>query len=245
MKRITIHFLVLILTLAGCKKIEIDNSEVIESMKISPLEIDADGTSLIDIFVTINKNAEAAKRKLVVESSSGVFPGNNLKNITIEAVYEGGELIARTKLRAPSGPGKVYISARPEIRNAFSDFILKDSITANPSVPASITVSASSFGVQTAYVGEVLITGHLRNGNGKNVSTGYKVQFSDFYVSGGAVGGRFRAIQNASDDNSRVSAYYSPGPVAPGTNIYVWVTVLNATGNPTGIANAVILTVTP
>lgn len=244
MRSIILITIVTGLLLSACKKISINNDQVIESFQV-PDEILADGTSQVELVIKINKSADAAKRKLVVETSAGLFTPVNLKTTTIEALFEAGELVARVKLKAPTSAGKIYVSVKPEIRNAYNDFIIRDSLTAIASIPSSIFVSASAFGVQTAFVGEVQITGTLKNGNGGNVSSGYKVQFADFFMNGAPAGGRFRAIQNSSDDNSKVSAFYSPGLVAPGTSLYVMVTLLDAAGNPTGTSNSVILTVTP
>jgi hypothetical protein len=137
--------------------------------------------------------------------------------------------------------GKMVVTARPETRSAYQDFIVKDSVSVTVSTPASLVVSASAFGVQTGFLSDVLITAVLKNQNNRNVSTGTQVRFEDVYANGTSVGGRFRLVQNSSDENSKVSAYYSPGNIAPGTDIYIRVSVLNSTISP----QSVLLTVTP
>lgn len=233
-----------VISLLSCSKVHIANEEVISSLSLSPASVDADGSSLVDVSVKLNKDADASKRKVVLESSAGVFTTGNLKTITVEALYEAGELVARTKLRAPISPGYIVVTAKPELRNAYNDFILKDSIRALPSLPASVSLSSSSFGVPGGFLGEAQLIGLLKNGNGKNVSSGTKVIFKDVYPGGGPVGGRFRLLQAGSDENSKVSVYYSPGFLAPGTNINLVVTVLDSAGNPTAISDTVTITVT-
>lgn len=229
----------------SCGKVKVENLKVIESIQLLPSTVEGDGSSQVDLIIKINKSADLSRRKLAVETSSGSFGTSGLKSTTLEAVYENTELIARAKIKAPSAPGFIVITARPEFRNAYHDFIVKDSIPVSPSMPVSITASASAFGVQTGFVGEVLITGTLKNAKGKNVSTGVKVQFADFYQNGMPVGGRFRQTQNSSDESSKVTAYYSPGLIPPGTGIIIRITILDAQGNPTGIFDSVIVTVTP
>lgn len=245
MKTITFFRLAIIVFIASCKKIDNEKIRFIESIKLSPKSVEADNSSLVNMEIRINKDADISKRKLLLETSAGTFLGTGLKTATIDAVFEGGELIGRAKLKAPSSPGTMLVTVKPESRYRYNDFIVVDSVQALPSVVSSISVAASAFGVQTGFVGEVLITGTLKNSNGKNVSSGAKVAFSDFYLNGGPVSGRFRQMQTNSDENSKVTAYYSPGLIPPGTSINVRITVLDASGNPTLISNSVLLTVTP
>jgi hypothetical protein len=243
MKKILFIFAVSLVI--ACKKQTVSTEEVIHSLDLSPAAIDADGSSLVNVSVRINKDAELSKRKVVFETSAGTFTTNNTKTVTIDALYEGGELFAKAVIKGPISPGTIEVTARPENRNPYNDFIIKKSVDAVPSLPASVTVASSAFGVQTGYVSEVLITGTLRNQKNKNVSTGVKVRFDDIYQNGTPVGGRFRQIQSSSDENSKVSAYYSPGLLAPGTDLLVRVTVLDAAGNPTPMNSAVVITVIP
>lgn len=238
-------FLLFTIIALGCTKPRITTEEVIQNLMITPKIIDANGADLINISVTINKDADATKRKIVFETSGGVFSVNELKTITIEAVYEAGTLIARTTIRVSSTPSTIIITAKPENRNPINDFILKDSAHSVTSIPFSIRLEANAFSVSTDYIGEVQLTGILKNDKNKNVSADTKVIFEDYYMNGTAVNGRFRALQTRSDDNSKISAIYSPGPVLPGTNFYVRCTVLNAAGNRTSIKDSVLLTVIP
>jgi hypothetical protein len=227
----------------ACKKVSIGTEEVINSLVLSPTTVQADGSSVIDVAVKINSNAEASKRKVVLETSSGSFTANNQKTITVDALYENSELVARTTIKAPNSPGNLVVTARPETRTAYNDFIIKDSVQVGPSVPNSISLSASAFSVLTGYQNDVQITGILKNQNGKNVSAGIKVLFEDIYPNGTPVGGRFRQVQNSSNESSTVSAFYAPGYIAPGTNFFVRATVLNSTGGSTAIKDSVLLTV--
>lgn len=201
-------FIICCILLVSCRKVALSDNEVIQSMKLAPATIDADGTSQAEAIVKINSATDASKRKVIFEASAGTFAATSTKTVTVEAVYEAGELVARAKLKAPMSPGFVTVTAKPETRSAYNDIIIKDSIEAILSSPFSISVSASAFGVQTGYVGEVIVTGTLKNSKGKNVSTGVKVAFTDVYLNGVPVGGRFRQVQNSSDENSKVSVYY-------------------------------------
>lgn len=231
--------------LLSCRKVSIETGDVISTMSLSPVTVDADGSSLVDVSVRLNSNSDPSRRKIVLETTAGLFTNVNLKTVTTEALFESGELVARVKLRAPMSPGYMVVTAKPEIRNAYNDFIVKDSVQAKLSIPATISLSASAFGVQGGFLGEIQLTGLLRNGNGKNVSAGARVIFKDVFPGGGAVGGRFRQLQAASDENSKVSVYYSPGFLVPGTNINIVVTVLDSSGNPTAIQDTITITVIP
>lgn len=237
-------FLTYLLLLFSCTKQKIITADVVSSLKMSPSTVPADGTSLISVTVFINKDADADKRKLVFETSAGMF-SNNTRTITLEALLENGQLVARTTIKAPSSPGIVVVTVQPEIRSSYNDFIVKDSVTATPSLPASIKVEASTFGVRTDYLGEAQITGTLKNANNNNVSTGVKILYEDYFPGGAPVNGRFRALQVVSDENSKVSTAYSPGHLTPGQNIYVRYTVLDSAGNRTPIKDSVLLTVIP
>ncbi len=240
--------LIYILSLAGliaCKKQHISTDEVLHTLQLSPNPVDADGSSPINVSIRVNSSADVARRKVILETSAGTFSSTSTKTTTVEALYENGELIARATIKAPISPGFVVVTAKPELRNPYNDFLVKDSVQAIISTPSSISLTPSAFGVQTAYVNEVLITGTLKNLKNRNVSSNTKVIFTDVYANGTPVGGRFRQVQNSSDENSKVSAYYSPGLVTPGTSFYIRATVLDAAGNPTSITDAVLLTVIP
>jgi len=236
----TLITLIILFALYTCKKIDIDTSDVIPFLELSPKPVQADGTSIINAVVKISKDAEPSKRKIALETTSGVFATNSLKTITVDALFENGELVARTTIRSPITPGQVVVTARPEVRSPYSDFIIKDSVQASPSVAITISLSTSAFGVRTGFLSDVQITGVLKNQNNKNVSSGTNVIFEDIFQNGSPVGGRFRQVQSSSDENSKVSAFYSPGPVIPGTNIYIRATVAG-----TNIKDSVLLTVIP
>lgn len=231
--------------LLSCKKQYVESEEVIYGLTLSPDSVDADGSSIISVSANVSKDADASKRKIVFETSSGSFTSNGIKAITLEAVYENGLLVARTTMRSPSSPGSVVVSARPENRNPYNDFIAIDSVQAIASAPTTIKLEPSAFSVSTAFIGEVQITGTLRNAKNRNVSTGNKVLFEDIYLGGATVNGRYRLLQTSSDESSKVSTYYSPGHLPPGTSFYIRCAVLDNAGNKTSIKDSILLTVIP
>ena len=241
-----IILLIGLLFFTSCEKQNIDASDVISDLSLIPVTIEADGSSMISISVKLNKEAEVSKRKVVFETSSGSFASTNTKTATIEATYEQGLLVARTSIKAPTSPGVMFVTARTEYRSLYNDFIAKGSITIMPSVPVSIKAEPSSFGVRTDFLGEVEISGILKNANGRNVSTGSKVVFEDYFPGQNvSANGRYRLIQVSSDENSRVNVLYSPGHVTPGTPVFVKCTLLDSAGNKTNIKDSVLLTVIP
>jgi len=225
------YFLLLILSLSSCRKEHIDSIDVISNLSISNKEgLVADGQTLVNITAEIDKRSDLSKRNIVFKTSAGTFTGNNDTVITIKADFLQQKLIGKATLKMPMIPGKIIISAEPEVKVSYGDFNLKDSIEVAPSLPSSIKLEPSSVSVKTGYQSEVQITGTLKNNANKNVSLGTKVKFEDFDENGLSIHGSYRAAQDASDQNSKVSTFYSPGYLPIGTKCSIKCSVLDNSG---------------
>jgi hypothetical protein len=243
MKKISCHIALILLILQGCKPDTLPVGDVISNLKISNTSPLADGTTVLDISVQLNSRADADKRNVIFRSSGGQFLPNNDTSLTQKANFENGILISRVKFKVPASVSPITISAFPETRSNQKDYMLTGTIMPAGSVPTSLTVTPSAPGVYTAYAGEVLITGTLKNGT-HGVTSGAKVVFEDYDLTGKSLNGRYRLLKTSSDASSTVSTYYSPGPVAVGTSFFIRCTYLDATGQKTTITDACQLTVT-
>lgn len=244
MKKIAIYGLLLFL-FAGCKKAHIVTTDLLPSFKIYKQTINADGSTLVDITAEVNPDADENRRTVIFSAGSGSFVGGTDSTISKKATFEAGILIARVRYKAPLTPGLVTIRAKVDLSNEKTDYIQSDTIRVLDSKPAKIQLSASAFAVKINFANEVTITGLLSNNEGKFVSLGNKVVFTDAYDDGSPVNGQFRQLQNSSDASSGVSVSYTPGNILSGRKINIACEVLNKTGNKTGIKDIVQLTTIP
>jgi hypothetical protein len=226
----------------GCKPEPIQVSEVISSLTISDRTPFADGKSVIDISVKINTETNVEKRNVVFSCSSGTFLPSNDTVITQKAVFENGNLIARVKYRVTSTAEKILVTARPESRSRYEDFLVGDSIVSKVSIPTFLKLTSSAPAVFEGYQNEVQLTGILRN-DLLNVSSGLTVLFEDYYEDGSPVNGRYRAKRELTDSNSMVSTYYSPGFVQTGKSIYLKCTYLENKTKKTYVKDSCLITI--
>ena len=238
-----ISFILATIILSGCKVDKIKLDQVINKLVISDKKPLADGGTIVDISVELNGEADPDKRNVVFKSTGGTFLVTNESSITQKAVYENQALIARVKLKIPPSPGTITITALPEIRSVYQDYILTDSLKSSPSLPSSIAITPSSFSVFTGFAGEIQITGLLKNG-GNNVSTNSKVIFEDYDLNRNPIHGRYRLKKDKSDASSTVSTMYSPGFLPVGSSFYVKCTYIDQSGNKTNVKDSCLITVT-
>lgn len=228
--------------LISCQK-DIKTSDVISGLTLSSHSIDADGTTTVDLSVVLNKDAGASKLNVIFSASSGTLTGGTDGKVTAKADYVNQQLVAKASLTAPMSPGKIIITAAPQATSPNGDYILKDSLVANPVFPATLQLTASSFGIGSNFTSIDTLTGSLRSAQHKKVSTGAKVLFEDFLSNGTKATGRFRSNMPSSDGDSKVIALYSAPQLPIGTNIKLAATYLTSDGNKTTITDTVVLTI--
>ena len=236
--------LILIAVISGCKKPDnVTIDQVISGLTISNKAPNADGTTIVYISAQLNTKADADKRSIIFESSAGLFNKANDTLITQPATFVNGALVATVALKVPITAGEIYISAKPATATQYKDFILKDSINAVRSIPATLMLTPSSFGIKSNYGNEVALTATLKNSLNNNVSTGTKVLFEDYYPGGQPVNGQFRALRDTTDATSTATAAFSFGAITGPTTFYIKCTYLDH-GGKTAIKDSCLITIT-
>ncbi len=241
MRKIIIIAIYLIL-FSSCKKVpSID--EVLTDLKISQSEVLADGQSTVSISVVLSDKSSTDRRSVIFTTSSGIFTSSGSNKYTSKAEFENGILLAKATLRSSTEPGTIKVSVKPEFDSPLNEYILTASIIAKPSVPVSIKLEPSSFGIASNFLNEVQITGILKNSDGKFVSKGNNVLFENLLLSGISANGHFRNLQPTTSDSSKVGGYYSANLYPIGTKIKIKCTVLDSNGQRTIISDSLLLTI--
>jgi hypothetical protein len=238
-----IYSCLLVLLSVNCRKSSLSTGEVLKNYTISAHSIPADGGSTIQLSVEMDNNTDADKRNVLFSASTGSYVGGKDSSISVKALFVDGKLIAKASFVAPIRPGRIYFSIQPDL-NTPTNLRITDSVDALVSVAAGVRITMSSFGVLYGFLSEDTIVARLSNTSGGNVSAGARVVFEDVFTNGSSVGGRFRATAASSNAFSQTSTFYSPGfAAAPGSTIFLKVTVLDSQGQKTGIRDSVPITV--
>ena len=227
--------LILLVTLWSCS----DNPEISDVFKdfdVSTDQIPADGQSTAELVAVLTSDASADRRKVIFKTTSGSF-GATGNSITITAVYENGKLVARATLTASTRPGQVSVSVQPEFDSSVGEFVLSKNIAFTNSVPVSLELETSSYGIGSNFTNSILLTGILRNAEGKNVSENYEVIFEDLTMSNSAAPGQFIEQHLLTQDSSKVSARYQAGSHVLGEQIKIVCRLQNSTVSDTLIIN--------
>lgn len=236
-------FLIICLGLLySCNK-EVQVNNLLSDFVLSKKQVLADGQTTVTVSVKLSDNSSADRRSVIFSSSSGIFTVSGTKKQTVKAEFENGLIIAKATFRVSMDPGTIKITVQPEFDSPLAEFVLTDSIIVAPSVPSSIKIEPSSFGIGSNFINEVYLSGFLENSSNRYVSKGNKVLFEDVLLSGTPANGRFRNVLNFSNDTSKVSAIYSATILPIGTNIKIRATVLDNAGNLTSIKDSVLLTI--
>jgi len=228
---------------ACTKPKNLNPSGIILGDHISNRQPVADGTTTLDITVTIDAHADSAKRSIVFRASTGIFLPAKDTTITIQASYENKLLIARTKFQVPIISGMVHFYFYPQGKSSQKDLILRDSLQVMPSVPASLVLTPSASAVKMVFGSEISLSALLQNSLKAKVSSGTKVLFEDIYPDGKPVGGIFRATRDTTDSTSTAVTNYSLGNVPAGP-IFIRCTYLNADSR-TAVHDSCIINVIP
>lgn len=216
-KFLIVSFLTLLISCG--EDAEID--DVFQNLQVNPSEIAADGKSTVSVSVEINQKSSSDRRKIIFKTSSGSFTSSGTSSATVEAKYENGILMAKAVLKAGTKAGEVTVSVEPEFDSSVKEFVESRSINFISSLPLSLELEPSSYGLAANFLGETKITGYLKNSTGNFVSEGYKVSFSDFLPDGSPAGGMIREAHLTTTDSSKVSFIYSAKDYPIGTKIKI------------------------
>ncbi|MGB4772806.1 MAG: hypothetical protein WBP58_15180 [Chitinophagaceae bacterium] len=231
-----------VLSLMSCEKIP-QIGDVIQNFQASESEILADGETFVTITCSLNQNSSPDRRMVTFKVDRGSFVETGNKTVTTECKFEGGSLIGKALLRSPFSSGIITISVEPANNNSANDLSQKIEITASSSVPSTLKIEPSSYGIKPNFLSEALLTGTLKNVKSKNVSNGYSVVFEDILLNGENANGKFRNSQFTTNDSSKVSSFYSAPAYPLGTQIKIIGTVLDSLGQKSKIKDSIVLTI--
>lgn len=227
---------------ASCKK-EVNINKVFSEITASKTSFAANGQSTSEVTVTLSNESSSDRRTVIFNASAGTFTGSGTSQLSVKAEFENGKLVAKAKLKAPFSPADIEVTAQPEFDSMNKDYVVSIHIDAQLSVPATIKLDPSKFGLYSNFLSEVKLTGYLKNEGGSNVSSDQLVLFEDFLPSGITASGRFRDVQDKTADSSKVSAFYSVSSYPIGTTIKIRTTFLNDKGERTPVKDSVFLTI--
>lgn len=212
---------ILSLLFTECEDIDIKANDLITSLTFDTTETLADGSGTVTVTAILNKDADESKRTVKFTASSSKFKESDKDEVSVTAEETlNKELVAETELVIPNTAKDIIVTAEVE------KYEVSETLQLNASEPISIVASSSSFSVQANYGSEIVITATLLNENQGKVSTGNKVIFNDYYKGTEiAVTGKFREVTAESNSDSKVSAIYTPGNIAPDTTIVIQVSL--------------------
>jgi hypothetical protein len=237
-----IFYTFLLISCCSCEK-EVTLEKIFSNLVLTPAELQADGQSKIWVSVEIDNAANEDRRNFIFSTTAGTFTKTKTDHVTVKAEYENGVLMAKSELQASTSPGEFTVSVQPEFDSSISDFKLSKTGKTTESSPASIDLETSAFGIVANFGSEVLLTATLKNGTQRNVSKGVQVIFEDELLNTDKALGRFRKLQKATADSSKVTTYYAVPAYPIGTTIKVRSTVLTADGAKTMIKDSVLITI--
>src|SRR5690554_6892670 len=113
MKALNALLVVITLFFFGCIE-EVDTTDYIKDVVVTPTTVRADGTTEIEIKAILNP--ELDKRSVQFNADKGVFQNSDKPNtIVITAEKMEDTLVAVARLKAPSAIGTIMISVQPDI----------------------------------------------------------------------------------------------------------------------------------
>jgi len=234
-----------VIVMLGCKDKLIAPTTVIHSIQIDNKQPFADGSTIINISVAIDPQADADKRSVIFSTSAGTFLPGTDTTITKTASFENGQLIARVKFKVPQVPRMLVIKVTPAAQNIHTSYQVLDTVNVLPSLPATVMLLPSSLGVKTGFTNEISLTATLKNALLNNVSIGTKVRFDQYSTNGTPVSGLFRVHRDTSDATSTATASYTAGNISAGTILYLKCTYIDPFGNPSlKVKDSVLINVT-
>jgi hypothetical protein len=222
---------------AGCKKKDDTPKNVIFGLTADSSSVRADGTTTIHITCQLNGEATADRRNILFKLNGGTFAANPVVSDTTllqAAGFINNTLVATVAVTVPQSPGSLIVSAQPALPGLpNTTYVIRDTITLYPSVPAFLRLAASNSGINSNAGSEVTFTGTLYNADTGKVSLNYRVKFEDILDDQGSAGGMFRGTDSLSNASSQVSTIYAAGGYSVGTRIHIRCTLLDSLGNKT------------
>lgn len=215
---------------------EVNIADLVDRVLISTRgdSLIADGSDLLAGLVVFNEDAVLDKidAKISLMNASFESGSNDELKLTPEQL-PSGRIVAEFEAIATTIPGRVGVTLN------VNGFTFRESTTSIPSNPASISLSASASSALNNFIGEVTLEGNIRNENGRKVSNGIQVKFTDLLSDGSSAAGAFRLEQLVTGSESKVSAIYSPGLIAPDQFVTIIAELFDRDGDPLGIVSEV------
>jgi hypothetical protein len=208
-------FLCLIVISLSCRK-DVSVGKVFTNFQIKDKNLPADGSSTTEVSVELPIDSDPAKRGVAFTATNGSIVNALQGKLIVKADFDNGKLVAKASFKASLSDGKAYVTITPELPNAYKDFSLKDSLTLEKSLPATIKIETSAPAVRINYQSEIFLRAVVQNDKGKNVSTGAEVRFSTHYSSGAPFDARYRNLNTKTADSSSVSTFFSVGNIPLG-----------------------------
>ena len=238
MRVLAVMYIVLIIV--GCQDFEDVTIDQIVSKISCDLEneldcesvtLAADGSSTLDIKLTLNKEAHLESANINAELSIGKFKSSGTKNAIIKPKFvfidqegeqdnEKRQVVATDQIIAPDSLGPMKLNF--EIQGYRTEEIELNLVKSKAS---KIELNSSAFSVKADFGSEVTISGILKNEVGKKVTVGHEVRIRQYLENGDEFEGHFRSIQLISNSKSSISFVYTPGKIEPNQTITLVVEV--------------------
>ncbi len=230
------------LFLFGCT-IDVDTTDYIQDVVVSPSSVKADGTTIIEIRTILNPDLD--KRVVQINADKGVFQNSDKPNaITVTAEKVNDTLVAIARLKAPSSIGTITITVQPDIADLEGKFVVQRTVTVGTSDAVSIDLTANAFSVHNNFDGEMEVTGLLKNSEGNGVIKGVVVAIEDYDLNFEPLEGELRNSNLTTGNDSKVFTLYTPGQIEPDQFIYLIGSILDEDGNKTSYADTLRIFVT-
>ncbi len=235
-----LNYFIVIIIIYGCSKENIIFENLVDDVKLSKESLIADGRDALKVEIVFNEAAEISKISGKASINNAKIQDSESNEIDLKPVtLSNGDIVSELILTSTTiNSDHTLIINVNEYRKSFNIRSIK-------SIPSSVKLESSASSVGEDFSSEIKLEATLASELGRSVSNGTKVTFSDFYKNGDKVNGVFREVQSSSNNESKTSAFYSPGLVDGNQYIDLKVEVLDSLGNPTGISDIKQIFITP
>lgn len=226
-----------LLILSCTSEEEVNFDDLVEDVLLSSRgnTLIADGADVLAGLVVFKEDAVIEKINAKVTLLNATFESSEVDELTLTPEQlPSGAIVADFKAITTTIPGRVRVLVNV---NGYTN---RDSTwVARPSQPASISLASSASSALNDFLGEVTLEGNIRNENGRKVSNGIQVKFTDILSDGSPAEGVFRAESLVTGPESKVSAIYSPGLIEPDQFVTIIAELFDRDGAPLGITSEV------
>jgi len=224
------ELLLILLLITGCNKEEILFENLVKKVELSKASLKADGKDVLKVTLFFNIDAEISKISGKASINNAIFQESKTNKLDLKPIKTiNNEIIAEFIITSTT------LNSDHALVLNVNEFEKRFEIQSIKSVPASISLETSSFSVGEDFSDEIKLVATLKNEEEKSVSNGAKVVFMDLYDDGTSVNGVFRDEQLSSNNESKTSAFYTPGIVSGNQFINIKAEVLDSLGNLSGI----------